>query len=107
MGLQFVVIEFTLCASTSYENLGPSFDIEPPLRLDIINHIGGNQNHEFSQIFHFKYDLFEMFYIFTGRADCMANGMPAPTIKWLDNNGNSINSLKNVIKIKILNLWKI
>jgi hypothetical protein len=42
-----------------------------------------------------KYDLFEMF---TGRADCIANGMPAPTIKWLDNNGNPINSLKNVIK---------
>ncbi|CRK99030.1 CLUMA_CG011985, isoform A [Clunio marinus] len=57
--------------TNSYDNIGPTFDIEPPTRLDFTNNIGG-------------------------RLDCVSRGIPTPNIEWFDNENNPVSSVQNI-----------
>lgn len=57
--------------SNSYDNIGPTFDVEQPTRLDFTNNIGG-------------------------RLDCVARGVPTPNTEWFDNENNPVSSIQNV-----------
>lgn len=65
--------------TNSYDNIGPTFDFEPPTRLDFTNNIGG-------------------------RLDCVARGIPTPNIEWFDNENNPVSSLQNVRNTYKLNI---
>ncbi|KAL7034690.1 hypothetical protein ACKWTF_008060 [Chironomus riparius] len=58
-------------ATASYDNIGPTFSLEPPTRFDFTNTLGS-------------------------RLDCSASGIPTPNIEWFDNENNPVNSIANI-----------
>lgn len=60
-----------------YDNIGPTFNIQPPIRLDFTNNLGG-------------------------RLDCTAKGIPLPNIEWFDNENSPVSSIQNVMQTVFL-----
>jgi hypothetical protein len=58
-------------ATSLNDNVGPTFEIEPPIRLDFTNNIGG-------------------------RLDCVAKGIPHPNVEWFDADNNPVSTIQNV-----------
>lgn len=68
--------------STSYDNIGPTFSLEPPPRFDFTHTLGA-------------------------RLDCVASGIPTPNIEWFDSENNPVNSISSVSSLGDWKYWKL
>lgn len=69
----FSALSDVVLTTNLYDNIGPTFNIQPPIRLDFTNNLGG-------------------------RLDCTAKGIPSPNIEWFDNENSPVSSIQNVIQ---------
>lgn len=69
--LKLIISGGAVTSSNLYDNIGPTFELQPPIRLDFTNNVGG-------------------------RLDCTAKGIPTPNVEWFDGDNNLVSTIQNV-----------
>lgn len=66
-----IISDGAVTSSNLYDNIGPTFELQPPIRLDFTNNVGG-------------------------RLDCTGKGIPTPNVEWFDGDNNLVSTIPNV-----------
>lgn len=72
----FTCLKLEIAHSNTFDLQGPTFTIEPPVRIEFISTVGA-------------------------RADCMTRGIPVPTIEWYDEDNSPVTQIPKVLYIRI------